>query len=280
MNTASVGICAHNEEETIGQLLDQIMAEDVPIRQIIVVVAGEDRTEEKVEGKKDSDPDVEIEIVREESRRGQSAAQNEILERATENSLFLIDGDGTIEPGSLELMWKEYDGESIIYGRELPDTPDNLTGKIIDHFWKLHHELSLRQPKYTTQLALQPSSLIDHIPKEIVIDDEYIGRKAVDAGYDIVYVPDAVKNHNIKGDLKSFIRHRRKNWAGMLQMQDLGYDNLQSTGLKARFYMKNLLSNGPRKSFYFTLLGFIEFTAFLGALKDAAENNWPYKWKR
>lgn len=277
---SSVGICAHNEEETIGRLLDQIREEDVPIKQIIVVIAGDDRTEEIVKEKKDSYPKPKIEIVREEARRGQSAAQNEIFTRASEDGLFLIDGDGTIEEGSLELIWEEYDGNSIIYGRELPETPDNLTGKVIDHFWELHHNLSLQEPKYTTQLALQPANLIDHIPREIVIDDEYIGRKALERGYEIIYVPEAVKNHNIKGDIKSYIRHRRKNWAGMLQMQDLGYDNLQSTGSKARFYTSSLLSNSPRKSFFFVLVGSIELIAFLGALKDAAGKNWPYKWER
>lgn len=276
--TASVGICAHNEEETIGELLDQILAENIPLEEIIVVVAGNDDTDSIVEKKSKEHP--KITLVREGKRRGQSAAQNEIFERVDEGGLFLIDGDGLIKPGSLETMWDEYDGNTIIYGREIPDTPDNLTGRLIDRFWVLHHELSLRQPKYTTQLALQPAELIDSIPKEIVIDDEYIGLKAKAEGYEIKYLPEAEKRHNIKGDMLSFLRHRRKNWAGMFQIQKRGEGNLQSTGLKARFYLESLLKNSWREKFYLLTLGVLEFGAFLGGFKDALLNRWPYKWKR
>lgn len=278
MATASVGICAHNEEETIGELLEQITDEDTPLEQIIVVVAGDDDTERIVKEKKESYP--EIELVREKGRRGQSAAQNEIFDRATGDALYLIDGDGWIKPGSMEKMWEEYDGRSIIYGREIPETPDNLTGRLIDRFWELHHGMSLEEPKYTTQLALQPTDLIDRIPPEIVIDDEYIGLKAIDEGYEIKYIPEAEKHHNIKGDMRSFLRHRRKNWAGMFQIQARGSDNLQSTSTKARFYLKNLAFNSWGERIYLVTLGVLEMTAFLGGLKDAALRNWPYKWER
>lgn len=275
---ASVGICAHNEEETIGKLIDQIMEEQVPVRQVVVVVAGDDDTEEIVRTKMDFHE--EVEIVLEGERRGQSAAQNEIFKRASEDMLFMIDGDGLIKSGSLEALWEENDGNSILYGREIPETPDNLSGSIIDHFWIMHHELSLRQPKYTTQIALQPTDLINHIPKDIVIDDEYIGQRAVKNGLKIKYVPEAMKFHNIKGDLKSFRRHRRKNWAGMFQIQRDEDETLQSTGLKAKFYLKNLFTGGPTKLVYSLLLGIIEISSFIGGLKDAIKDDWPYKWKR
>ena len=278
MAKASVGICAHNEEETIGELLEQIASEDIPLEQIIVVVAGDDDTERIVREKKEVQP--EIELVREEGRRGQSAAQNEIFERVTEDALYLIDGDGLIKPRSMEDMWEEYDGRSIIYGREIPETPDSLTGRLIDRFWELHHGMSLKQPKYTTQLALQPANLIDRLPPEIVIDDEHIGLKALEEGYEIKYVPEAEKHHNIKGDVRSFLRHRRKNWAGMFQIQSRGSDNLQSTGTKARFYLRNLIFNSWRERIYLVTLGLLELAAFLGGLKDAMLRNWPYKWKR
>lgn len=276
--TASAGICAHNEEDTIGELIDQIFAEDVPLDQVIVVVAGNDDTDQIVEEKGEAHP--EIELVREEKRRGQSAAQNEIFERATEDGLFLIDGDGLIEKGSMEALWKEYGGESILYGREIPETPETFGGRLIDRFWELHHQLSMKTPKYTTQLALQPNSLIDHIPKEIVIDDEYIGLKALDVGYQIKYIPEAVKRHNIKGDMNSFLRHRRKNWAGMFQIQFYGHDNLQSTRKKAFFYLENFAKSSIRDKFYLACLGVAEFYAFLGALKDAATGDWPFRWDR
>lgn len=278
MKSASVGICAHNEEETIGELLEQITAEEVPIEQIIVVVAGDDKTDEivKEKGNKDS----RIVMVREGERKGQSAAQNEILRRADHEALFLIDGDGLIKKGSLEALWREYDGKSILYGREIPDTPENFTGKVIDSFWELHHSLSLKMPKYTTQLALQPTSLIDNIPVEVVIDDEYIGLNAIDEGYEIKYVPEAEKHHNIKGNIRSFARHRRKNWAGMFQIQKFGYPNLQPTSSKAVFFAKSFIEASFRKKVYLSVLAIVEISAVIGALKDAYSKDWPFCWER
>jgi glycosyltransferase involved in cell wall biosynthesis len=277
--SASVGICAHNEEETIGELLEQIFSEDVAISQVIVVAAGDDDTVSIVREKQDIYP--EIEVVAEGERRGQSAAQNEILDRASEELLFLIDGDGLIKEGSLKLLEERYDGSSILYGREVPDTPDTFGGDVIDYFWKLHHGLSKKTPKYTTQLALLPADLIDRIPKEIVIDDEYIGIRAREQGYGIEYVPEAEKHHNIKGDLKSFLRHRRKNWAGMIQIQLYEKrDNLQPTGQKISFYIKKLGRADLKEKFMFAVVGTLEGVALIGALYDSLRNDWPFKWKR
>ncbi|MFB6295116.1 MAG: glycosyltransferase family 2 protein, partial [Candidatus Nanohaloarchaea archaeon] len=77
MGGVAVGICAHNEEETIGPLLDRIFAEDVDVTQVIVVAAGDDRTVDIVEEKQEEYGDIVL--VEEEGRGGQSAAQNKIL---------------------------------------------------------------------------------------------------------------------------------------------------------------------------------------------------------
>ncbi|MFB6147867.1 MAG: glycosyltransferase family 2 protein, partial [Candidatus Nanohaloarchaea archaeon] len=68
----TVGICAHNEEETIGKLLEQVMEEDIPLSRIIVVVAGEDRTAGIVRRKQRKYPGIEL--IREENREGQTVA--------------------------------------------------------------------------------------------------------------------------------------------------------------------------------------------------------------
>ncbi|MFB6295115.1 MAG: hypothetical protein ABEI97_05115 [Candidatus Nanohaloarchaea archaeon] len=122
---------------------------------------------------------------------------------------------------------------------------DSFGNRVMAAFWEVHDALGRETPTFTTQLALVPADLVDRIPPEIVIDDEYLGQKARDDGREIIYVPDAVKLHNIKGDVKSFLRHRRKNWAGMIQIQRQGYENLQPTGLKLAFYLRYLFNSPP-----------------------------------
>lgn len=276
----SIGICAHNEEETIGTLLDQVMAEPLMVEEVIVVVSGYDRTADIVREKNAEHDDIVL--IEEEERGGQSAAQNKILENATADALLLVDGDGTIEPGSLERLVERYDGRSILYGRETPITPDTFTGTVIDAFWDIHDAMGREWPTFTTQIALIPASLVDRIPPTIVIDDEYLGYRARQAGMDIVYVPEAIKYHNIKGDIGSFLRHRRKNWAGMFQMEHLtGEDTLQPTGEKLRFYLRQLF-DAPSLSTFFrrTMVGVVEAIAFALGKWDDLRSDYPYIWDR
>ncbi len=278
VNTVSAGICVHNEEATIGELIEQIQRENAKIDEILVVASGYDRTKDIVREK--SDKYGNITLIEESERRGQSAAQNTILQEAEGDLLLLIDGDGLIKPGSIETLLDAYDGTSILYGREIPSTPDTFAGSVIQAFWQLHHELSLQQPKYTTQLALLPADAIDRLPEQIVIDDEYMAWKAQQQGYSIRYIPEAAKYHNIKGDIKSFIRHHRRNWAGMFQMQELRGTTLQPTSLKARFYLAQLIRKPLKDKFPLLIVGVLESLAFLGGLYDSITGKWPYIWER
>ncbi|MFB6203699.1 MAG: glycosyltransferase family 2 protein [Candidatus Nanohaloarchaea archaeon] len=274
----TVGICAHNEEETIGELIEAVFSEELDLKEVILVVAGDDATEKIAREKREDHGDIRI--IREEEREGQSAAQTKILEKTETDLLFMIDGDGVFTPGSMEKMVEEYDGGSILYGREYPLLGERFTHRVIQVFWEMHHELNRRTPSFTTQIALIPSDLVDRIPQEIVIDDEYLAQKAREQGMKVKYFPGAIKVHNIKGDVKSFFRHRRKNWAGMIQIQRMGYENMQPTRSKLRFYLEYFLRSSPRKMIYLAVLGWVELLALVLAYWDSFRGRWPYIWKR
>jgi len=279
MLDVSVGICAHNEAETIGRLLDQVLEADVPVTQVIVVVAGDDATADIVE--RFQEHDDRIELIQENERRGQSAAQNEILARATGDQIMLVDGDGWLGEDALELVYTRSGPQNIVYGRETPVTPRTYTGDVIQTFWTVHDQLSRQSPKFTTQLACIPAGLIERIPPEVVIDDEYIGRHAQEAGFDVVYCPEARKYHNITGDARSFIRHRRKNWAGMIQLRRGGPGPMQTDGSKLRAYVGQLVRAGPGDLLPLLTVGCIEAYSYLGAFIDIrVRDDPPYIWER
>lgn len=276
--TVSVGICAHDEEETIGTLLDQVMAEDIPLEEVLVVVAGDDDTATIVEEK--ADRHDTIRLLQEEERRGQTAAQNWILAEATGEVLLLVDGDGLITDGSLEALVDRYTGENILYGREIPDTDGSLLGRMTDLLWELHHDLCLEQPKFSTQIGLIPGTLLDRIPEDIVLDDEYIGVMARDKGYDIEYVPDAVKHHHTDTTLRFIFHQRRKNWSGRLQIQHRGHGNLQSTGHRAAFFLDQFLSRPFTEKALLLGMAGIEAGAIMVAYVDRLRRDWPTIWYR
>lgn len=280
MQTVSVGICAHNEEATIGRLLGQVLDADVPVEEVIVVVAGDDATADIVERFREHDDRVDV--VREDERRGQSAAQNEILQRADGDLIMLVDGDGWLGEDALEIVYENAGPHTIVYGRETPVTPSTYTGDVIETFWAIHDRLSRRSPKFTTQLACIPAGLIERIPPEVVIDDEYIGRHAQRAGYTVVYCPEAQKFHNIKGDAKSFIRHRRKNWAGMIQLRrGGGVGPMQSDTSKLRAFADQLVRSGSGDVLPLLTVACIEAYSYLGAQIDIRVlDDPPYIWER
>jgi glycosyltransferase involved in cell wall biosynthesis len=276
MTEVSVGICAMNEEETIGDLIEQIVAEDVDLQEIVVVAGGTDSTLEIVEEK--SDEYGEIELVRETERRGQALAQNEILSRTTGDAIFLIDGDGTIKEGSMEKMMEVYDGKCILHGRETPITDQSFRGKMVSLLWDIHHETCLEEPKFSTQLGLMPADLVDRFP-EVVLDDTYVQLEAEKKSYRTVYIPDAVKYHNTSQDIRYYLVQREKNKSGIYQLRKMGYRPPSRAKLNLKTYLDEMINQFPRISAFLGIL-VLEIVAMAYAQMRRIADSFPNKWSR
>lgn len=276
MTEVSAGICAMNEEETIGDLIDQITEEDLDLQELIVVAGGTDSTVDIVEEK--AGEYEEVQLVEEEERQGQAMAQNEILSRATGDAIFLIDGDGTIEKGSMEKMTEEYDGNCIIHGREIPVTDESFRGKMIDTLWEIHHEACLKEPKFSTQLGLIPSDLIEEFP-EVVLDDTYLQLEAEKKGYETIYMPEAVKYHNTSQDLRYYLAQREKNRSGVYQLRKMGYNPGSRLGLNLKTYFSEIRKHFPRVSPFIAIIS-LELVAAAYAQSRRLTDSFPSKWSR
>lgn len=276
--TMTVGICAHNEAETIGTLLDQVLAEAIPLDEVIVVAAGDDGTIRIVREKAETCEDITL--ITEDEREGQVAAQNKILERAESDLLLLVDGDGTIQPGSLEQLYDQYDGEGVLCGRDIAVTGDTVMGFLIALLWDLHHELFTVCPKFSTQLTLIPADLIERIPPDLVLDCEYIAVKAREEGYAIQYVPEAIKYHHTGESLPFYLNQRRKNWAGRSQIMQYGYDSTRDTGTRLRFFLSELWKRPMHEKIGMMALAGLELVGITLAVRDRITDNWPRIWYR
>lgn len=273
----SVGICAHNEEDTIGELLEQVAEEDIPVKQVIVVAAGDDRTAEIAARKSLENP--EMEVVREEEREGQTAAQNRILERVQDEAVLFLDGDGLIDPGSLERLYDRFDGENVVAGREIPVTGDSLIGRMIDRWSEVHHRICLDHPRFSTHLGIVPGNLIDSFP-DVVLDDVYIEHMAEREKRDIEYVEDAVKRHHMPDTWRFFFRQQEKNWAGRFQAEREGFIHRKPEGLLAGAYFAGFPYLEPRKLPSYLALGMLEIAAYITAKRRVLSGDFPVKWWR
>lgn len=277
-HTISVGICAHNEEETIGKLIDQIFQEEISLEEVIVVIAGNDNTASIVQSKMDKYK--EITLIEEETREGQSSAQNKILNNATGELLFLVDGDGLIKKGSMEEMLQAYDGSSIIHSREIPIVEEKFLGSVIQTLWNLHHRLCMEKPKFSTQLGLMPSNLVDHIPEDIVLDDAYIESKAYDKGCNVVYLPEAVKYHKTPNKIMFYICQREKNWAGLWQLDKKGHSRKNNVINRLKAFTKYFLNSSVKTKVLLLVVVALELIGISKAYKDKTLSDWPVIWYR
>ncbi len=221
----------------------------------------------------------EITLLEEDEREGQTAAQNRILSRASGDCLVLMDGDGTIEPGSLETLYSSFNGDNIPVGREVRVTEDSFLGELIDLYGELHHRLSLSNPNFSTQISIIPGDLVDSLP-EIVLDDAYIEHRAISDGLEISYIPEAVKYHHVPNTLRFFFNQQKKNWAGRFQAEQLGYIHTKPDRLLLKMFLKELSRADPREIPVLAALALVEFSAYIGGRFHQLTGNFPVKWWR
>lgn len=276
-SSVSIGICAHNEEDTIGKLLEQIIQEDIPLEEIIVVVAGEDDTADIVSEK--AEKYQEIELVKEDEREGQIVAQNKIISHITGDALLMVDGDGIIKPGSLEEIYEKFDGRNIFAGKELPVTDNSLLGSVIGEWEKVHHKICLKSHRFSTHLGIIPADLIDSFP-EIMLDDVYVENKAREKNLSTKYVEDAVKYHHMPHTLRFFFKQQSKNWTGRFQAEKKGYQHSKPESLVARVFLKHLIGSSFRQLPPLVILGLLEVAAYVNAKQKSFTSSFSVDWWR
>jgi len=215
----SVGVMAHNEEKNIGSLLDSLINQEeeiVRIMEIIVVSSGSvDRTDRIVESF--CRADRRVRLVKEPERRGKSNAINLFLER----SRGVVSGDVVPGRNSVERVCSMLVGNvGIAVGRVVPEESGSLLGRVVGLEWRIHHEVSLKRPKFGEMIAFRGVGKI----AETSVDEEFIGMLVVKSGLESVYVPGAVVMNRGPRTMKDFIKQRRRIYSGHLELFRTGYE--------------------------------------------------------
>lgn len=214
----SVGVVAHNEERNIKGLLLALLGQNtqnINIKEILVVSSGStDRTNKIVRDymKKEK----RIRLLEEQARKGKAVAINTFLKEAKNRVLVLISGDVLPEPGAVEYLCSALSGNvGISAGRPVPKKTNGLLGRVVDLQWRIHHEISLKWPKFGEMIAFR--KVFENIEKTAV-DEEYIGMLVEKTGLKSAYVPRAIVMNTRPRTVKDFIRQRRRIYAGHLSL--------------------------------------------------------------
>ncbi|MEM3769638.1 MAG: glycosyltransferase [Candidatus Bathyarchaeia archaeon] len=224
----SVGICAYNEEENIGALLENLLTKQFlpPNSEIIVICSGcTDNTPSIVE--KFARKDKRIRLILEEERRGKAPALNRILSLYRGKIFVHLDADHLPEPGAIDRLLKHFHDPKVgaVSGCQIPIKIDNFMGRVNTVIWSLHnetqryyHQKGKAQHLGGVLFAIK-RGICDKIPEDIVNDDAYMGVICQKKNYKIVFEEKAIALFRGPETIADYINQRRRVVYGHLRVE-------------------------------------------------------------
>lgn len=216
----SVGVCVYNEEKNIARLLNSLLSQKtniVDIKEIIIVSSGStDATNSIVFdfAKKFN----YIRLIPQEKREGKVSALNLFFKHASQDILLSVNGDILLPEDSIEKLVLPFRDPEVgmAGGRPVPVNDKNhFLGFTVHLLWNLHHLISLRNPKLGEVIALRN---IVRIPDDTAFDEAWLEAAIKSKGLKLMYVPDAIVYNKGPETISDFLRQRRRNVAGNLQV--------------------------------------------------------------
>lgn len=287
----TVGICAYNEENNIGGLLDNLLTkQELPQdSEIVVVCSGcTDFTPKIV--KKFHEKDNRVKLILEDSRKGKAHALNILFERARRMAdvLILVNADALPKVGSINKLLEPFRDRNVgaTGGHPIPvNTLQGLPNFLVHTIWDLHHKISsYKDVKLSGELCAIRPFLVEKIPIDLAADEPYIEMLIRNQRYKIMYVPEAVVYIWGPTNFRELLKQRRRIWVGHLQMKkEMGFNtsttNVRNVLLSAVMGKSGLNVMKPRYILYSMLTAVEEICAYLGARWDLSKGDIPYIWE-
>lgn len=221
--SCSVGIMAYNEEANIGRTVHAVLEQQGPsvcIEEVIVVASGcTDRTGPIVNEIARKEPRVRLCI--QEKREGKVSAVNLFIKQAVSQVLVLIGADMLPEPSALEYLCSHFKDPKVgmVGGRPVPvNDPATFMGYAVHLLWCLHDRLARVHPKLGEVIAFR--NVISGIPTGNPFDEIAIESLIAKLGYQLIYEPACVVHNKGPLTVGDFLKQRRRNYAGHLQVRD------------------------------------------------------------
>ncbi len=212
---------AHNEEATIGRLLESILGQTAATRiaRIMVVASGcTDRTVEIVEGFRTRD--ARIQLVAEPQRAGKVTAINAFMTSSAEPLLAVSGADMIYAPKTIEALLAPFDDPDVgmVGSHPVPlNDPSTFVGFAVNLLWKLHHEISLIAPKMGELIAFR--NVFRGLDPDMLADEVQIERGIRAVGFRTAYAPEAMVYNRGPETVREFVAQRSRWVTHNLQVQ-------------------------------------------------------------
>ena len=212
---------AHNEEATIGRLLESILAQTAldRIARVMVVASGcTDRTCEIAEAFCRRDP--RIKLVVEAERAGKVCAINAFMTSSPEPILAVSGADMVYTPATIGALIAPFDDPDVgmVGSHPVPlNDPSTFVGFAVSLLWKLHHEISLITPKMGELIAFR--NVFRGLDPDMLADEVQIERGIRAVGFKVAYAPGAIVHNRGPETVREFVAQRSRWIAHNLQVQ-------------------------------------------------------------
>ncbi len=226
----TIGICAHNEDRNIGNLLDNILNAQglAPKSEVLIVCSGcTDKTVEIAQKYAAKDPRIVLFV--ENERRGKASAVNKILENAKGTNIIFISADTLPTKGCFARLISRLHvpDVGIVCGKPVPmDGQHSLLSKIVSILWISHDHVFKEMndaglARHASEMFCIRKGIIDKIPSEIVNDDAYLAVIAKKKGWFIKYEPKACVTISGPKTFLDYLQQRRRVIYGHYQLMRL-----------------------------------------------------------
>ena len=226
----SIGICAHNEEANIEQVICEVVEQTKTLGdyEVVVVASGcTDRTVELVKGV--AERESGISLVVEKERTGKASALNLLFQRFHGEVYVQVDADAMPAPNAIQALLERLGDSSVGAVSALPALTNcnSVAAKVNDVLWSLHNLTQLlltregRTGHLSGQLFVIRRSLCYAIPRSVVNDDAFLALRCTGRGYNIVFEPQATVFVNPAGTLQDLLIQRRRIVYGHLILRKL-----------------------------------------------------------
>lgn len=223
----SVVVPTYDEEDTIVYKLRNLMEQDYPNMEIIVVDgASEDRTVELVE-KFVKDNNMSVKLMREKERRGKASALNEAFKHCSGEIVVMTDADAIWEKDTLRKAISNFSDPNVgaVTGGQILLNPDqSLATKVEKTYRNIYEVLRLGEsamdstPIFHGEISCFRRSSIEHVSEDSMADDSELAMKTRKKGFRSIYDPSTVFYEHAPPTFRSRLKQKLRRGQGLIQL--------------------------------------------------------------
>ena len=226
----SIGICAHNEEANIEQVIYRVLEQTKTLGDHEVVVVASGCTDQTVEIVKElAEKETGISLIVERQRTGKASALNLLFQNLHGEVYVQVDADAIPASGAIGILLKRLEDSRVGAASAMPVLTNSRSAaaKINETLWSLHNltQMVLNKEGRTGHLSGQlfaiRRSLCDSIPKNVVNDDAFLALRSNGRGYNIVFEPRAIVFVNPADTFRDLLIQRKRIVYGHLMLRRL-----------------------------------------------------------